>query len=277
MTVTPLIAAVLAEDMVKIDQLLIAGFYVNQYYNGKTALHYAIDRKKVDVIELLIKNGADLRLYDQRNKSALELIFMKLNQRSVLQLIKSFPDVNERDDFEGNTALHYAAQYNYYDCAELLLSLGTNVQIVNQRGETVLYLATVHGSAGIIELLAGSGADVNRGDKNGWTPIFQAVFRGDVPMIALLVRLAANVDHVDNNGWTPLFYAIQRADDRVVQLLLEHCRNIGYEYVVRYSAVGLAKQIRDDRVRESITARIEDRLLTKWILAGNEAGSVQLF
>ncbi len=277
MTVTPLIAAVLAEDMVKIDQLLIAGFYVNQYYNGKTALHYAIDRKKVDVIELLIKKGANLRLYDQRNKSALELIFKKLNQRSVLRLIKSFSDVNERDDFEGNTALHYAAQYNYFDCAALLLSLGANVLIVNHRGQTALYLATVHGSAGIIELLAGSGADVNRGDKNGWTPIFQAVFRSDVPMIALLVSLGADVDRVDSEGWTALFYAIQRADDRVVQLLLEHCRNIGYEYVVRYSAVGLARQIRNDRSRELISGRIENKLLMDGIFADNGVVSTMLF
>lgn len=274
---TPLIAAVLAKDMVKIDQLIKAGANINQYYNGKTALHFAIDRKKVDVIELLIKNGADLRLYDQRNKSALELIFMKLNQRSVLQLIKSFPDVNERDDFEGNTALHYAAQYNYYDCAALLLSLGTNVQIVNQRGQIALYLATVHGSAGIIELLAGSGADVNRGDKNGWTPIFQAVFRSDVPMIELLVRLGADVDRVDSRGWTPLFYAIQKADDLAVQVLLKHCRNIGYEYVVRYSAVGLAGQIRDDRVRELISGRIENKLLMDWIFTDNGVVPMMLF
>lgn len=277
MTVTPLIAAVLAKDMVKIDQLIKAGANVNQYYNGKTALHFAIDRKKVDVIELLIKNGADLRLYDQRNKSALELIFMKLNQRSVLQLIKSFPDVNERDDFEGNTALHYAAQYNYYDCAALLLSLGTNVQIVNQRGQIALYLATVHGSAGIIELLAGSGADVNRGDKNDWTPIFQAVFRSDVPMITLLVSLGANVDHVDTNGWTPLFYAIQKADDCAVQLLLEHCRNIGYEYVVRYSAAGLAAQIRDERRRQLILCGIENKVLAQKIFPGNENQAMLLF
>ncbi len=74
-----MLPAVLAKDMVKIDQLIKAGANVNQYYNGKTALHFAIDRKKVDVIELLIENGANLRLYDQRNKSALELIFKKLN------------------------------------------------------------------------------------------------------------------------------------------------------------------------------------------------------
>ncbi len=274
---TPLIAAVLAKDMGKIDQLIKAGANVNQYYNGKTALHYAIDRKKVDVIELLIKKGAKLRLYDQRNKSALELIFMKLNQRSVLQLIKSFPDVNERDDFEGNTALHYAAQYNYYDCAALLLSLGTNVQIVNQRGQIALYLATVHGSAGIIELLAGSGADVNRGDKNGWTPIFQAVFRGDIPMIELLVRLGADVDRVDSKGWTPLFYAIQKADDLAVQVLLKYCRDVGYEHVVRYSAVGLARQIRNDTSRELISGRIENKLLMGVIFADNGVVSTMLF
>ncbi len=274
---TPLIAAVLAKDMVKIDQLIKAGANVNQYYNSKTALHFAIDRKKVDAMELLIKNGANLRLYDQRNKSALELIFKKMNQRSVLRLIKSFPDLNERDDFEGNTALHYAAQYNYYDCAALLLSLGTNVEIVNHRGQTALYLATVHGSTGMIELLAGSGADVNRGDKNGWTPIFQAVFRGDVPMIALLVRLGANVDPVDNNGWTPLFYAIQKADDCVVQLLLEHCRDVGYEHVVRYSAMGLARQIRNDTSRELISGRIENKLLTDGIFADNGVVSMMLF
>jgi ankyrin repeat protein len=276
-TVTPLIAAVLANDTNKIAQLINSGINVNQKCNGQTALHYAIKNRKTKAVELLIKSGADLKSYDSNNKSAMELIFSKFNQRTILRLIKLFRSINERDGYEGNTALHYAAQENYHDCAAQLLAFGADFTIVNHSGQTPVYLAVANGSAGIVELLVRSGADVNFGDKNGYTPIFQAVFRGDVLMIALLVRLGTDVDHVDAAGWTPLFYAIQKADDQAVQLLLMHSRNVEYECVVRYSAVGLAEQIRDDTCRELISGRIENKLLIDGIFADNGVVSTMLF
>lgn len=277
MTTTPLISAVQSKDTNTVAQLIIAGVNVNHYDNGKTALHYAIKVKQVAIIDLLIKNGADLGAYDSRNKSALEQIFEKLSQRSVLQIIKSFPSVNKQDNYHGNTALHYAAQRNYCDCAAELIIMGADVEGKNHRGQTPLYLAAMHGSAGIVELLVRHGANVNFAGKNGWTPIFLSVFKGDIEMIELLVSLGADVDHLDANGWTPLFYAIQKADDQVVQLLLKHCRNLGYECVVRYTAIGLARQIRDDRVRELISARVEDRKLSDSITANSGVSSMMLF
>lgn len=257
---TPLISAIQEKDIKIVAQLISTGVNVNQYCNGKTALHYAINGKQVKIIDLLINNGADLGIYDSNNNSALELIFKKLNQRSVLQLIKSFPSINKQDNYQGNTSLHYAAQRNYDDCAAELISMGADVDSANYLGQTAVNLAAMHGSAKIVELLVRQGADVNLADKNGWTPIFQAVFKGNISMIELLVSLGADVDHVDSKGWTPLFYAIQKADDQVVQLLLVHCRNIGYECVVRYSAVGLAKEIRNAPVRELISSRVENKL-----------------
>lgn len=226
---------------------------------------------------MLIKNGADLGIYDSRNQSALELIFKKLNQHSVLQLIKSFPAVNQHDVYEGNTALHYAAQRNYYDCAAKLIAMGANVEIVNHLCQTAVNLAAMHGSAEIVELLVQHGADVNLADKNGWTPIFHAVFEGDIAMIELLISLGADVDHIDSIGWTPLFYAIQKADDQAVQLLLKDCQNVDYECVVKYSAVGLAKQIRDVTCRELISSRVENRLLMDGIFADNGVVTTMLF
>lgn len=91
------------------------------------------------------------------------------------------------------------------------------------------------------------------------------------------MSLGADVDRIDSNGWTPLFYAIQKADDQAVQLLLKDCRNIDYEYVVKYSAVGLAKQIRDVTCRELISSRVENRLLIDGIFSGNGVVTTMLF
>jgi hypothetical protein len=107
--------------------------------------------------------------------------------------------------------------------------------------------------------------------------IFQAVFEGDIEMIELLVSLGADVDRIDNKGWTPLFYAIQKADDQAVQLLLMHTRNLEYEYVVKYSAAGLAKTIRNDQVRQLISSRIEDRKLSDCIPVSGGVSSMMLF
>jgi len=56
--------------------------------------------------------------------------------------------INKHDDYEGNTALHYAAQRNYYDCAAELITMGADVESVNYLGQTALYLAFLRATSG---------------------------------------------------------------------------------------------------------------------------------
>ena len=70
-------------------------------------------------------------------------------------------NINENSDWIGNTALHVASIENYLDIAELLTSLGAEVNIRNTYGWTALLSATYCDSLQVIRLLLLQGADVN--------------------------------------------------------------------------------------------------------------------
>jgi ankyrin repeat protein len=112
-----------------------------------------------------------------------------------------------------------------------------------------------------VDSLIKRNADFNAIDSNGLTSIFHSVFKKDAPLIELLINLGANVDHLDVKGWTPLFYAIEQGDDQVIQPLLNNCLDAGYVNTKSYSALDLAKQIREPGMRDLISCRIERKIM----------------
>jgi ankyrin repeat protein len=222
------------------------------------------------------------------------------------------PNVHIVDDYDKCTALHFAAKYNYCECIEYLLQRGIDVNGMNSRGQTPMIFAAISGSHESIELLASHGGDIDRPDKidnqrwspifyavrnsharcvdslikrntnlnaidsNGLTPIFHAVFKKDVPLIELLINFEANVDHVDIKGWTPLFYAIEKGDDQVIQPLLNNCLDAEYVCATSFSALALAKQIREPVKRDLISCRIERKIMSQGIIASQEEAGAML-
>jgi ankyrin repeat protein len=76
-------------------------------------------------------------------------------------LLKSNPALVISKDGDGDTPLHWAADYDYKGAAELLLAHGANVNAKNIIGETPLHRAAANGHMDVVELLLASKADVN--------------------------------------------------------------------------------------------------------------------
>src|ERR1051325_10667054 len=77
---------------------------------------------------------------------------------AVRTAIQQKADVNAAEA-DGTTALHWAAQRNDAQIAQLLISAGAKPQVANRYGVTPLSLAAVNGNAAIIEMLLKAGAD----------------------------------------------------------------------------------------------------------------------
>lgn len=83
---------------------------------GRTMLHWAVDRSQIAVVELLVKHEADINIQDQ----------------------------------DGMTCLHYAVNCENIELAMLLVNNGASVDVADQDGETPLSLA---GSSDFIHVL----------------------------------------------------------------------------------------------------------------------------
>ncbi len=86
-------------------------------------------------------------------------------------LIVKGADVNTKDQYYGETPLHYAAQHGDKHVAELLIANGADVNAKNNNGETPLHCATRWGYKDVIELLIANGADIDLKTKAGSTAL----------------------------------------------------------------------------------------------------------
>lgn len=137
-------------------------------------------------------------------------------------LIQKKADVNA-PQVDGTTALHWAAQADDLETADLLIRAGANVMAANQAGATPLMLASVNGSAAMIERLAKAGADVNASlTRSGDTALMIASRTGKVDAVKVLLDNGANVNGKENwGGTTALMWAAAERHPAVVKLLIE--------------------------------------------------------
>jgi len=82
---------------------------------------------------------------------------------------EKFVDPNGQDS-TGQTALHLCADRGHFDCLDLLIQSGAQVDIGDQDGITPLQAAVVSGHAKICERLLEAGADPDKPDSDGDTP-----------------------------------------------------------------------------------------------------------
>ena len=153
--------------------------------DGETILMRAIARDKIDIVELLIKSGADVN-YQNR---------------------------------EGVTALMVAVSKGLYDRAEFLINAGADVNLKTSYwsrypGSTALLGAAIVGSGTkFIELLIANGADINAQDDKGMTAIMYSVTKKHlIRLTRFLIEKGANLLLKNKDGFTVLDLAQKQAD-----------------------------------------------------------------
>lgn len=100
-------------------------------------------------------------------------------------LIKDGADVNVQDG-QGDTPLHYAADYGHVEMAQLFILSGAELDQVNQLGITPLFRAAVADHIAIAEMLLSNGAEIDLATHSGDSPLAAALSNGRPDMASLL-------------------------------------------------------------------------------------------
>jgi uncharacterized protein len=133
--------ALLTEDLTLLTELLEAGCDVNaQDEEGRTALIQATIYNNVEVVQILMEHGAN---------------------------------VNTRDFFSGNAALHFAAKNYSLELLQLLLKNKAEIDIKDINGNTPLFQAVFYasGKGAVIQQLLLHGADRHLKNNLGVSPL----------------------------------------------------------------------------------------------------------
>ncbi len=132
-----------------------------------------------EIVQLLIKNGADVNTTIPVGHTALMAATAGGHTETVRVLIENGANVNAlREGWAVpmlNSALtsmiHHAPpeRANYYEIAKLLITSGADIHATDPRGRTPLHLKL--NNLELVKLLVAKGADVNAKDKSDNTPL----------------------------------------------------------------------------------------------------------
>ncbi len=214
-----------------------------EQWGGQTALMWAAAQRQPDMVQLLIKHGANVNARGS----------VRDWQRRVTA--KGRP---KNMNHGGFTPLLYAAREGCVECAKHLLKGKADINLPGPDGMTPLNLAITNMRFDFAAYLISQGADVNRWDFWGRTPLYSAVDlntlprggRPDLPSTdhltgydveELLLKAGANPnaqlklrppyrngvfdrggDQVISTGATPLLVAAKVGDAKSVALLLKY-------------------------------------------------------
>jgi len=152
---TALMTAVNANDSKKVQQLIEQGVDVDQLAsNGDAPLVIAAYKGHDEIVEMLLKAGADVTVVDPGMKAtALHAAAYAGRTESARLLIEYDIDIDAQGPYNGYTALHDAIWQNNVDTAKVIIAGGPDLSIKNNEGQTPLAMAQARGRREIAALL----------------------------------------------------------------------------------------------------------------------------
>ncbi|KAL8855889.1 MAG: hypothetical protein Q9178_007454 [Gyalolechia marmorata] len=178
-------------DLETVRWLLTEGADINlQDNHDYTATHYAIEANEVEMVALLLENGADPRIFGSTLDQVLD------NVTIAKLLIDSGVDIDAAScgNYRGWSALHTVAAFGPIERVEFLVANNANIDKQDNDGATPLMTAIDMGRTSAIRVLIDAGADLDLQDKRGCSAFHWAAAGGDASTIKELVRRRATVD-----------------------------------------------------------------------------------
>ena len=118
---------------------------------NKSFLTYAVDFNKIDIVTLLLENGANYDIVDDYGRSilygAIESNFYEIVSILLLYSSKNIGKmITDIRDINGNIPLHYAIVKQNNEITKLLLDAKSNPYIINKDGHNSLHIAVHSGT-----------------------------------------------------------------------------------------------------------------------------------
>jgi ankyrin repeat protein len=176
--------AVMRGDVAAVRALIQKKADVNAAQDdGATALHWAVYRDNVEVVDMLLRAGA-----------------------------------TSAPNREGMTPLAMAALYGNAPIVDRLLKAGTDAKALGPNGETMVMFASRNGNPDVIRLLVEAGANVNaREPLRGTTALMWAVEQRHPEAVAALLKAGADPAARSGGAGLPRNYVAPRVNTRAVE------------------------------------------------------------
>ncbi|XP_029569803.1 kinase D-interacting substrate of 220 kDa B isoform X2 [Salmo trutta] len=193
--------------------------------NGQTSLMVASEQGSIEIVQELIRRGANVNLDDVDCWTALISAAKEGHVEVVKELLANNASLEHRD-MGGWSALMWASYKGRVEVTQLLLEKGASPNITGQYSVYPIIWAAGRGHADIVHLLIHHGAKVNCSDKYGTTPLIWAARKGHYDSVIHLLVNGADVDQEGANSMTALIVAVRGGFNEVVKEILKRNPNV---------------------------------------------------
>ena len=209
--------------------------------DGRSPLHLASFSGELTTVKMLVKAGADVRATDAERDTCLILAACHGHTDTVHYLL-CLPEVDLNHQGTGNdTALHTAVEGEYADVLQVLIDAGADIETRNDEGRSPLHLASTLGELTSMKMLVEAGADVRAADAERDTCLTLAAHFGHTDTVRYLVGLPeVDLNHQEYRNFTALRLAVQEKRADVVQVLIDAGADIETKTDEGYSPLHLA-------------------------------------
>lgn len=248
--------------------------------NGQTPLMVAAEQGNLEIVQELIRRGANVNLDDIDSWTSLISAAKEGHIEVVQELLENNANVEHRD-MGGWTALMWAAYKGRTEVARLLLEKEANPNITGQYCVYPIIWAAGRGHAEIVHLLLQHGAKVNCSDKYGTTPLIWAARKGHYDCVMHLLANGADVDQEGANSMTALIVAVKGGYTEVVKELLKRNPNVNMTDKDGNTALAIAAkeghtEIVQDLLDAGTYVNIPDRSGETMLIGAVRGGHVEI-
>ena len=212
-----------------ISDLLEAGAdFKTRDERGRTLLHIAASKGKPDMVQLLLREEADINALDSWGVPPLFLAIENDHMATARALLAGGANASAPHGACKRTALHMAAQTGHVEMLRAMIEHdGPDVNAAGSLGYTALHCAALNlnGTSDAIDALVEAGANIEALTIYDATPLHLAASDLKPVAVSALLRRGADVNAQGDVGDTPLHCAVATSETlqeaaEVVDLLL---------------------------------------------------------
>ena len=178
---------------------------------SKTIFLPGVNLLTIKVRPLISKYGLDGALIEETEIESNEMIQLLLKIGANIKTV----------DQHGRTSLMLASANGSNEVVKTLLEGGANVHDVNAVGWTVLMIASMRGHSDVVKTLLENGANTETVDKSGRTALLWAVDRHHTKVVKTLLEGGANIEYGDQGVGTAYMWSSMLGYNDITEMLLE--------------------------------------------------------